>query len=167
MDAAGYHVLAIDPDAPEGPFFRRTRLEDLDEAGPFEAAVAAYSLHHVDSLNPALERIASLLQPGGTLVLEEFGWDRLDQATATWYARQQGNPSIESVLAEWRAEHEGLHGYAEMRRALENSFAEHSFEWRPYLYRCLERDDLEASERRAIAQNEIRAVGFRYVGIRR
>jgi hypothetical protein len=70
------------------------------------------------------------------------------------------------VVAEWRAEHEGLHGYAEMRRALDDRFAEHFFEWRPYLYRCLERDDLEASERRAIARNEISAVGFRYVGVR-
>jgi hypothetical protein len=54
-----------------------------------------------------------------------------------------------------------------MRRALDERFAEDSFEWRPYLYRCLERDDLAASERDAIARGEIRAVGFRYVGVRR
>jgi ubiquinone/menaquinone biosynthesis C-methylase UbiE len=166
MDSAGYGVLAIDPDAPEGPIFRRTTLEELHDTGPFDAAVASYSLHHIESVDGALDRIASLLQPRGKLLLEEFGWDRLDHATADWYAQQQGT-TPEPVIAEWRAEHEGLCGYAEMRRALENSFAQHSFEWRPYLYRCLERDDLEASERRAIAQNEIRAVGFRYVGIRR
>jgi SAM-dependent methyltransferase len=167
MDAAGYRVLAIDPQAPEGPTFRRTTLEALDEAGPFDAAVATYALHHIESLNPALDRIAGLLTPHGRLIIEEFGWDRLDPATARWYGQQQGEPSVESVLAKWGAEHDGLHGYAAMRRALEERFAECSFDWRPYLYRCLEREDLETSEREAIAQNEIRAVGFRYVGVRR
>lgn len=167
VDAAGYRVLAIDPKAPEGPIFRRSTLEELDEAGPFEAAVAIYSLHHIESLNPALDRIASLLKPHGNLVIEEFGWDRVDHETAEWYGRQQGKPSGESVLAEWGVEHEGLHGYAEMRPALDERFAESSLEWRPYLYRCLERDELKASEQDAIARGEIRAVGFRYVGVRR
>jgi len=165
MDAAGYTVLAVDPHAPEGSIFRRTTLEDLDEAGPFAAVVATYSLHHIERLDPALDRIASLLQLQGNLVLEEFGWDRLDQATAGWYA-QQGKQSLESVLAEWRTEHEGLHGYEEMRRAIDERFSESFLEWRPYLYRSLERDDLETGEREAIARHEIQPVGFRYVGVR-
>lgn len=167
VDSAGYRVLAIDPEAPAGPIFRRTRLEKLQDAGPFEAAVATYSLHHIEGVDAALDRIADLLELRGSLVIEEFGWDLVDEATAGWYGQQQGEPSVESVLAEWRAEHDGLHGYAEMRRALDERFAERSFEWRPYLYRCLERADLEPSEREAIALGEIRAVGFRYVGIRR
>jgi SAM-dependent methyltransferase len=167
MHTAGYRVLAVDPEAPEGPIFRRTTLERLESAGPFEAAVATYSLHHIQSLDPALDRLTGLLVPCGKIVLEEFGWDRLDQATAKWYADQQEQPSVESVLADWRAEHEGLHGYAEMRRALDERFAEQFFEWRPYLYRCLDRSDLEPLEREAIARAEVRAVGFRYVGVRR
>jgi SAM-dependent methyltransferase len=164
LDDAGFRVLAVDPDAPDGPIFRRTRLEKLPEAGPFDAAVATYALHHIDSLRAALDRITGLLEPGGRLVIEEFGWDRVNRATATWYARQQGDSSVESVLAEWRTEHDSLHGYGAMRRALDERFAEDFFEWRPYLYCCLERADLEQDERRAIAQDEIRAVGFRYVG---
>jgi SAM-dependent methyltransferase len=167
MDGAGFRVLAIDPEAPEGPIFRRTALEELDGEGLFEAAVARYSLHHIEGPEPALDRIANLLIPRGKLVIEEFGWDRLDQPTAAWYGQQQDEPSVESVLAEWRTEHEGLHGYAEMRNALDGRFNEDFFEWRPYLYRCLERDDLERGEREAIARDEIRAVGFRYVGVRR
>jgi SAM-dependent methyltransferase len=167
LDDAGYRVLAIDPQAPEGPIFRRTTLEKVDEAEPFEAALASYSLHHVERLDPALDRLVSLLEPQGKLILEEFGWDRLDQRTAEWYARQQGKRPVESVRAEWRAEHVGLHGYGEMRRGLDERFAEHSFEWRPYLYGCLEREGLEAREREAIAGSEIQAVGFRYVGLRR
>jgi 2-polyprenyl-3-methyl-5-hydroxy-6-metoxy-1,4-benzoquinol methylase len=35
-----YDVLAIDPDAPEGPLFRRTRIEDIDSFNTFDAVVA-------------------------------------------------------------------------------------------------------------------------------
>ena len=159
--------LAIDPEAPEGPIFRRTTLEELDGEGLFGAAVARYSLHHVEGLEPALDRITALLTPGAKLVLEEFGWDRLDHATAAWYGQQQEEPSVEAVQAEWRAEHEGLHGYGEMRRALDERFGQEFFEWQPYLYRCLDRDNLEAGEREAIRRGEIRALGFRYVGVPR
>jgi SAM-dependent methyltransferase len=165
LDAMGYDVVAIDPQAPEGPIFRRTTLEEFDETGAFDAAVASYALHHIDRLDRALDRIAALLTPEGKLVIEEFGWDRVDQATAGWYGQQRGaSSSIDVVLAEWEAEHEGLHGYAQMKHALEKRFAEDFFEWRPYLYRCLERDDVEPTEHAAIRAGDIQAVGFRYVG---
>src|SRR5688500_2513925 len=47
LSAAGYDVLAIDPEAPEGPIFRRSTIEELDERSPFDAVVASRSLHHV------------------------------------------------------------------------------------------------------------------------
>jgi SAM-dependent methyltransferase len=167
LEGDGFRILAIDPEAPEGPIFRRTTLEALDEAGPYDAAVASYSLHHIENLEAALDKIVSLLTPEGRLVMEEFGWDRVDRPTAEWYGQEQGEPSIESVLAEWRSEHEGLHPYKAMRSALDERFAESFFEWRPYLYRCLEREDLKEREREAIGRSEIQAVGFRYVGLRR
>lgn len=167
VHAAGHEVLAVDPEAPEGAIFRRTTLEHLGDAGPFDAAVASYALHHIEALDLALDRLVGLLEPRGTLVVQEFGWDRVDRATAEWYGRHGGAQPVDAVLAEWRAEHAGLHGWAAMRRALDDRFVERSFEWRPYLYRCLDRDDLEPSERAAIARAEIRAVGFRYVGARR
>jgi ubiquinone/menaquinone biosynthesis C-methylase UbiE len=166
LDAAGYAVVAIDPEAPEGPIFRQTTIEELAGEERFDAAVAAYVLHHVERLDVALDRITGVLEARGRLVVEEFGWDLVDGATAEWYAQKLGNASVESVRAEWRAEHEGLHGYAGMQRALAEHFAERSFEWRPYLYRCLERDELEPAERAAIAAGEIRPIGFRYVGTR-
>jgi ubiquinone/menaquinone biosynthesis C-methylase UbiE len=166
LQEAGFTILAIDPEAPEGPIFRRTTLEALDEAEPFNATVASYSLHHIENLEAALDKIASLLLPEGRLVIEEFGWDRVDRSTAEWYGQEQGGASSESVQADWRDEHEGLHPYEAMRRALDERFAESSFEWRPYLYRCLEREELEEPEREAIARGQIQAVGFRYVGFR-
>src|SRR6266542_1582962 len=40
LAAAGYDVLAIDPDAAEGPLYRAIALEELDDPGPFDAVVA-------------------------------------------------------------------------------------------------------------------------------
>jgi SAM-dependent methyltransferase len=167
LDAAGHRVIAVDPEAPDGEIFRRTTLEELGETGPFDAAVATYALHHIESLDPAVGRIADLLTPDGNLVVEEFGWDRVDKATADWYGLQQGGLPTESVLAAWEAEHEGLHGYEEMQRAFDGRFRQDFFEWQPYLYRCLERDNVKPSERAAIKRGDIQAVGFRYVGTRR
>jgi SAM-dependent methyltransferase len=165
LDAAGYDVLAIDPEAPVGPIFRRTTIEQLDSVDRFDAVVAAYVLHHVASLGKALDRVVALLEAAGRIVVEEFGWDLVDHATLEWYARQRaGSPTLQAVRTAWQAEHDGLHGYEAMRRALDERFVARSFEWRPYLYRSLERGDLEEWEGAAIAAREIRPIGFRYVG---
>jgi len=89
LAAAGYDVLAIDPVAPEGAIFRRTTLEELDDPGPFAAVVASRSLHHVEDLDLALDRIAALLAPDGVLLLDEFAPDRVDDATTDWYYGQR------------------------------------------------------------------------------
>jgi SAM-dependent methyltransferase len=164
LDAAGHAVLAIDPRAPDGPLFRRVRLEELDDPGPFAAVVAAYSLHHVHDLPAALDRIVGLLEPAGVLVLEEFGWELVDRPTAEWYG---GGRAVDEVLAEWAAEHEGLHGSATMRAELERRFDERLLSFGPFLHRLLERADAERDERALVERGAIRAVGFRYVGARR
>src|SRR5262245_50221895 len=140
IDAAGYDVVAVDPRAPAGPIFRQTTLAELADPGPFDIAIARYSLHHIEGLDDAVDRIAMLLRPGGKLVVEEFGWDLVDDPTAAWLAEQQGE-SVEQARADWDAEHEGLHGYDELRRALASRFDERSFASRPFLHRSLERPD--------------------------
>ena len=71
LSHAGYSVTAIDPDAPDGPIFRRTKLEDFTD-GSFDAVVASVSLHHVEAVDAAFDKIVSLLRPGGRLIFEEF-----------------------------------------------------------------------------------------------
>ena len=174
LEAAGYDVLAIDPVAPEGAIFRRVTLEELDEPGPFDAVVASLSLHHVHELDAALERIAALLAPAGVLALDEFAFDRLDEPTADWYhgqlralaaARGTAVPaSLDALLAEWEAEHEGLHGYEAMRPALDARFDERAFAWEPYLHRYLDGVVGEALERTLIEAGAIRATAYRYAG---
>jgi SAM-dependent methyltransferase len=113
LTAEGYDVVAIDPEAPEGPIFRRTTIEDFQDAGSFDAVVASLALHHVEDLGGALDKLVGMLR--GPLILNEHAWDRLDPMTP-----------------EWEEEHAGLHGYAAMRAELDPRFEERFFEWRPY-----------------------------------
>ena len=114
LDAAGYRVVAIDPEAPEGEIFRRTTLENLRDTGLFDVAVASYALHHIESLHPAVGQIADLLTSGGKLVVQEFGWDRVDGATADWYSRQDGGAHRPSLC--WPSGWPSTSGYTDTRR---------------------------------------------------
>ena len=109
----GYDVVAVDPEAPEGPIFRRTTIEAFDETGPFDAVVASLVLHHIHDLGAVLDKL--LRVSSGPLVVNEFAWDR-----------------YEPITPEWEEEHEGLHTYGVMRAELDARFEERFFEWRPY-----------------------------------
>ncbi|MGH2997014.1 MAG: hypothetical protein ACRDM9_11935, partial [Gaiellaceae bacterium] len=137
----------------------------------FGAVVANRSLHHVTDLEVGLGKIRTLLEADGVLVLEEFAWDRLDDATAGWFFGQRralaaAGRAVEgpSSAADWEDEHVGLHGYAAMREALDARFDECFFAWTPYLYRLLDGVTSEALERSLIDADAIRALGFRYAG---
>jgi SAM-dependent methyltransferase len=163
LAAARYTVTAIDPEAPAGRMFRRVSFEAFGEPGPFDAVVASRSLHHIPELGPALDKVVCLLGVRGVLVLNEFAWDRLDDATARWYFTLRGEP-----LADWRErweeEHVGLHTYETMRHELDRRFRERSFAWLPYFYRDPDIGVSETEERLLIDAGDIRATGFRYVG---
>jgi len=145
-----------------GAIFRRVRLEELDEPGPFDAVVASRSLHHVHDLGAGLDRLAALLRPDGRVVLDDFGWDLLDPPTAEWLAEQE-KMTREELLAQWAEEHAGLHGYEAMRRELDRRFEQLLLTREPYLYRSSYGMD-ESLERTLIGEGSIAAIGFRYVG---
>lgn len=153
LAGAGYDVVAVDPEAPKGPIFRQTAIEDLDEPGPFDAVLASFSLHHVHDLDAVLDQLRGLLAPEGVLILDEFGWDLLDEQTAEQYDLDP---------AEWRAEHDDLHGFERLRGALDARFREQDFSPGPYFSRHLGAEEEE--EHDLIAAGKIRALGFRYVG---
>ena len=153
LAGAGYDVVAVDPEAPEGPIFRRTTIEELDEPGPFHAVVASFSLHHVHDLDAVLDQLRRVLAPEGVVILDEFGWDLLDEQTAEQYDLDPGD---------WKAEHDDLHGFERLRGALEDRFHEQHFGPEPYFSRHLDADEDE--ERALIAAGKIRPLGFRYVG---
>jgi SAM-dependent methyltransferase len=173
----GHSVTAIDPQAPEGPIFRRARIEEFSDPAQFDHVVAILSLHHVEDLGLALGKIADLLRAEGVLVVVEFAWDRIDEATARWAleslpaASSEGHSWLERCCrgerdaAEW-AEW-GFHGSPRMREELGRRFDERNFKWVPYLYPDLDEDVSEADEMAAIESGTINATGFRYVGSKR
>jgi SAM-dependent methyltransferase len=171
LAAAGYKVLAIDPEAPDGPLYRRTTLEELDDPGPFDAVVAGRVLHHVSPLGSALDKLAALAP---VLILDEFAWNHMDETTTAWYEAQHRllvaagrDPKGPPDLREWRARHSDLHPYETLRAEVDARYEERFFEWRPYFYRWLEGPATEALEAALIDAGAIRPIGFRYAGVRR
>jgi SAM-dependent methyltransferase len=188
----GHSVTAIDPRAPEGPIFRSVGIEEFSDAEPFDHVVASLSLHHVEDLGRALDKVVDSLRPGGTLVVVEFAWERINEATAEWALGRlpstppSGKPSWLERCCRGRAcggeggghdheDHEEAHfaGWAEqgfhdsgrMRAELERRFVGRLFAWVPYLYPDLDEATSEADERAAIDAGAINATGFRYVGV--
>jgi SAM-dependent methyltransferase len=178
LDAAGYEIVAIDPEAPPGAIFRSVRLEDFDGTGPFAAVVASLSLHHIEDVGAAVDKIAGLLPPGGLLVLNEWDRERFQGATARWYFHQRQalaavgredaeiEPTFEEWWADWQVRRSDVHPYATLRPELDRRFSERLLEWVPYLYGYRLGGEVEPLERALIASGEIEAVGFRYVGTR-
>jgi SAM-dependent methyltransferase len=168
LDAAGYAVLAIDPEAPEGRIFQRVTLEELDDAGEFDAVAASRSLHHIEDLGAALDKIAALAP---LIVLDEFAWDRLDERTVQWFDGQRrtleaAGHDPKPLEEDWEAEHAGLHGYQAMRRELDDRFEQRYFAWTGYLYRYLGGPTTQELEQALIDAGGINALGFRYAGRR-
>jgi hypothetical protein len=165
---AGHDVLAIDPDAPAGPLYRRITIEELDDPGPFDAVVAGRVLHHVQPLGPALDKLAGLAP---LLVLDEFAWNHIDPPTVDWYESQHRllvaagrEPKGPADLGEWRWRHSDLHPYETLRAELDARYETVLSEWRPYLYLWLGGPASEALESTLIDAGAIRPIGFRYVG---
>jgi SAM-dependent methyltransferase len=176
LAAGGYAVTAIDPEAPDGPIFQRTRLEDFRPGDEFDAVVGSVSLHHVDDLGAALDRIVGLLRPGGLLILDEFAKERFSGATRRWYYHQRRARAVidrddhpvpddfQTWEREWEQKHAEIHPHAEMRPEIDRRFSERFFAWGPYLFSYWLDDALEPLERKLIETGAIEATGFRYVG---
>jgi hypothetical protein len=171
LAAAGYDVLAIDPDAPEGPVYRTVTLEEFDEPRPFDAVVAGNVLHHVRPLGAALDKLTTLAP---LLIVDEFAWNHMDEPSVDWYEAHHRllvaagrEPKGPADLAEWRMRHSDLHPYETLRKEIDARYEERHFEWRPYFYRWLEGPASEALEEGLIAAGVIRPIGFRYAGVSR
>ena len=68
LRSAGYEAVGIDPEAPEGPWYRQAEFE-RDEIEPVAVIVACTSLHHAGSLGEVLDRVDAALAPKGVLVV--------------------------------------------------------------------------------------------------
>ncbi len=84
---AGYDVTAIDPAAELGTGVKPVAL--IDAEGMFDAAVAIVSLHHVEPLEASCDHLATLIVPGGRLVIDELDIERYDDRATQWWVTQR------------------------------------------------------------------------------
>ena len=143
--------------------------------------MACLALHHIPDLTAALDRSVRLLGPGGRLLVVEYGWDRIDQATARWCWRHlpadhspEGQGFLRSCCQQWRqgqgaggadpfevyrdrwARSQAMHDSATMLGELHARYAARLVAWGPYLYADL--DATEADEQASIDRGEIQAI---------
>lgn len=171
LGSAGYEILAIDPRADGDDDVRPVPLVELEEPpGSFAAAVAVVSLHHVDPLEESCGKLGELVEPGGTLVVDEFDVDAFDVAAAAWWLEQrhalgeEQPETAEELVAEHR---EHLHPLERILEALEPHFELGRPVRGAWLHRWNLGDSLRAVEEEAIARGRLPAVGARLVGRRR
>ena len=170
LRAIGYDVVAIDPGS-ESEAVRAVALADLDEpAGSFAAAVAIVSLHHVDPLTESCRRLGEMVEPGGTVVVDEFDAGAFDLGAAAWWLEQrralgeEQPQTAEELVADHR---EHLHPLERIVEALEPYFELGPPVRGAWLHRWNLGESLRAVEEEAIAGGRLRAVGARLVGRRR
>ena len=140
-----------------------------------------------------MDKMAGLLAAGGALIVVEFAWERLEEATAEWALerlpaaspsghkswlerccggceggggrRDDGNDEDDAEAHFTGGPRKASTDSRTMRGELERRFVERHFEWVPYLYPDLADYVSEADEGTAIEAGTINATGFRYVGI--
>lgn len=184
--ASGYSAIGVDPEAPEGPSYRRLQFEEYESRRPVDCVIACTSLHHVADLDRALEHVTASLVPGGALVVVEWAWELFDEATARWCFSRLALPAPEAepgwvhrhrdnwatsdrpwdaYFRAWAAE-ERMHPGDQIMRGLDVRFERQLCTYGPYFFADLA-DTTEADEQSAIDTNQIRATGIRYVCRRR
>lgn len=201
---SGRRVLAIDGDADAvagaeitlgGTDARAAVIEfgpsDGLEPGSFDAIRFGRVLHHIPDLAAAVDHAATLLAPGGVVIVEEFGPERLEERLAAWIAEQaaalaadgidlEGSPIDADELAEaWHARigRMHLHPVGAVVDALRVRFALGPERWEGGIWADLGKrlvdpetatgvaDRLAASEEAAVAAGEIPPVVLRVEGV--
>jgi SAM-dependent methyltransferase len=163
LRAAGYDVFPIDSSEKaveraraNGVSVLRTDVRELELTDRFDAVLFSMSAHHVQPFEPALERVHSLLQPGGQIILEEFDTEAADETSARWFYGAQrilaaadlfrepvggAEDWVKNPLKVWREDHEHdgvpLSTGEEMLVKVGSRFEITSVERGPYFFRYL------------------------------
>ena len=169
LNAAGYEVVAIDP-AGEGAVLPVPLLELDEPHASFDAALAVVSLHHVEPLEPSCRRLAEVVRPGGTLVVDEFDVGLMDEAAAGWLldrwreTGQERDRDPADMVAELRAH---LHPLGTLRDELGEWFELGPVARASYLYRWYLGEEFREGEEELIAAGSLPELGARFTGTRR
>jgi len=150
---SGYSVVGVDPAAPAGAGFVRSTLEEFGVEDAFDAALAVRSLHHVGDLGAAVASLRAALRESGVLVVAEFVFEALGDATEEWASERGLAAPIDPGHVVWRFE--------EVDAALLAAFEPLAREPTGYLALEAARPELEAEELEAIASGRLPATGIR------
>jgi SAM-dependent methyltransferase len=180
LRSTGYDALGVDPEAPDEEHYRRIEFEHAELVEEVDAVVASTSLHHVADPAEVLDRIATTLAGGGTLVVVEWAWEEFDEATAAWCFQRLGpdedagwlhrrrdewvtsGQSWSAYVQAWARE-ERLHSVNTLVRLLDGRFQRLHLQRGPYFFPDLA-GATEQDERGAIKAGQIRATRVDYVG---
>lgn len=170
LRAAGYDITAIDPKS-ESPDVVPVPLADLpDPPRPFDAVFAVVSLHHVEPLEPSLQRLADVTAPRAPLLIDEFDVSALDEHAAAWWLEQRrarggDEPETPAELIEtMRAK---VHAIELLLDALAPWYEVGETLRGTYLYRWKLDESVRPLEERLIAAGELPRTGVRIIARRR
>jgi SAM-dependent methyltransferase len=135
----GYDVTGVDRGADVAAAARERGVRVIeadvhDVSGEYDVVLFTRALHHAEDLDGILTHTRSLLAPNGQLIIEEFAWERVDQAAADFLYDNQAllvatgvldhEPPADDLLATWVTGHERLHQGAAMLAALKRAGSE-------------------------------------------
>lgn len=180
---AGYEAVGVDPEAPDEEAYHRIEFEGYAPPQAVDAVVACASLHHVAELDDVADRILAALLPSGALVVVEWAWERVDEATARWCfarlgptassgrpgwlhrRREEWDASGQPWDAYWKgwAESMHLHAGGKILDALDARFDRLVGAYGPYFFPELD-GIAERDEQAAIDVGEILACRISYAG---
>jgi 2-polyprenyl-3-methyl-5-hydroxy-6-metoxy-1,4-benzoquinol methylase len=198
----GYAVVAIDSDRESIAAAQRLGVDARIATWPdfngsqFDAVLFTRSLHHIHPLEESVGCAAESLAHGGSIIVEDFAYDSVDEKTLHWFrstirlleATGQlvvGEAFLEKILSKtetlnaWRQNHEhDLHTAAEIAAQLEKIFGRVIQENAPYYFRYIagaiapsDKHDailqgLAEQEQTLAANGSIVPLGRRFVAVR-
>jgi SAM-dependent methyltransferase len=99
-----------------------------DVTGEYDVVLFTRSLHHAEDLDDILAHAATLLAPNGQVIIEEFAWERVDEAAADFLYDNRAllvatglldaETPVSDLLDAWVAGHDFLHQGSAMLDAL-------------------------------------------------
>lgn len=162
LQKLGHHVTGLDSDAECVARARRAGVSAFQSRWPdfdtdiVDAVLFTRSLHHIEPLDEAAKRAIGILAADGILLVEDFAFHQIDEATLDWFleilrvrpTRQLIRPESGSLVAgllaakipvdEWHESHDhDLHPFDMMVEAIARYATIQQRVSVPYLYRYL------------------------------
>jgi SAM-dependent methyltransferase len=187
----GYSVTGVDRNAEVAAAARERGVpviesDILEVTGVYDVVLFTRSLHHAENLDGIVAHAVTLLAPGGQVVIEEFAWERVDQAAAEFLHDNRALLVATGVLATelptgdlldaWVTGHKSLHQGSAMLDALSGAGSELTTVATPILWRLIDGrggawtepatrvadalDAIRQTEERRVAAGELPPVGL-------